>query len=371
MKIVYCIRPEFQNGGDGIQVMKTKEYIERLFKDCKIDIVTSPERLNNTYDIAHIFNYATVDFTRSFFKKALALNLKVVSSPIYWDYKYSIMPLYMYFWCNKKSITESFVKFHQFFHPILSKFPKRFVFDAFTNVSKRFSNDIHFFIDNSQLILPNSQREGELCCQFGHVQDQTSKIREIYNGVDIERAKILSEQDFFAKYNIPHDYVLQVGRIEYLKNQMNLIAALADCTEIPIVFLGFARKDRPYTKQLKKLADRRGNVYFLEGIPHADVYSFYKYARVHVLLSMRESPGLVSLEALSQGCPVVISDERFLPVRTYFKKCFKSVNPYSIPDIKEAILELYNKKHEYVDMSEFSWENVAKQTYLVYKEVYK
>ena len=359
MKIVFCIRPEYENGGDGVQVIKTKEYIECLFADCKIDIITSPEQLNNKYDIAHIFNYATVDLTRDFFKKAIQLNLKIVSSPIYWDYSYSIMPLYMYFWCNKKFITESFVKFHKLFHPLFSKLPKRFVYDAFTNVSRKFSKDINYFISQSQLILPNSIREGELCCEFGRTLNQTSKIREVYNGVDVAGVTILPEDKFFEKYNIPHNYILQVGRVEYLKNQMNLISSMMDYPEIPIVILGNARKDRPYTIQIKKLAQKRGNVFFIEGIPHNEVYSFYKYARVHVLLSMRESPGLVSLEALSQGCPVVISDDRFLPVKTYFRQNYRSVNPYVKTEIQKAILESYDTEHKDIDMSDFSWDNVA------------
>lgn len=369
MKIAYCIRTKYENGGDGVQLIKTKEYIERLFRNCIIDIITSPNQLNNTYDIVHIFNYATVDITRDFFTRALELNLRIVSSPIYWDYSYSIMPLYMYFWCNKKFISEPFVRFHRLFNPILSRLPKKIVHDAFTNVSKRFSKDIHFFIENSKLILPNSQREGELCCEFGNVLDQVSKIREVYNGVDVSHITIMPEEEFYLKYNIPRNYILQVGRVEYLKNQMNLITSLNDNPEIPIVILGNAREDRPYTKQVKKIAKKRGNVYFISGVPHCDVYSFYKYARVHVLLSMRESPGLVSLEALSQGCPVVISDERFLPVNTYFKENFRSVNPYSYNDIKKAILDLYSQDHKQVDMSEFEWDNVARQTYRAYEEL--
>ena len=238
MKIAYCVRPHFEDGGDGIQVLKTKENIEAIEPNVKIQILTRPEDLNENFDLVHIFNYATPDLTLSFFKEAERLNLKIVSSPVYWDYSLSIMPLYMYFWCNKSFISEKFVKFQQGLQPSLSLLPKFLIKDAYTNVSKKFGKQIKYFIDKSELILPNSYQEGELCCVFAKVPEAKIKIREIYNGVDIQDVRILTENEFFDKYNIPHNYILQVGRIEYLKNQMNLISSLEDRPDIPIVFLG-------------------------------------------------------------------------------------------------------------------------------------
>lgn len=368
MRIAYCIRPNFEDGGDGVQVVKTREYLLKSHPDLEIDIITSPESLNDLYDFIHIFNYATTDVTRAFFEKACSLNLKIVSSPIYWDYSYSIMPLYMYFWCNKSFISESFVKYHRRFNPLISLLPKKLIKNSYSNVSQRFKKDIQFFIQNSQLILPNSMREGELCCKFAGVPSYESKIREVYNGVDVSNVNILKEEDFFLKYQIPQNYILQVGRIEYLKNQMNLISSLIDYPEIPIILLGKSKEKRPYVKQIRKLALKRGNVFILDSVSHDDVYSFYRYAKVHVLLSMRESPGLVSLEALSQGCPIVVSDERCLPVKTYFKENFISVNPFNKNEIKEAILTSYYKDHQEVDLSKFSWSNVANMTYKAYQE---
>lgn len=369
MKVAYCVRPMLGYGGDGVQVLKTKEYIEKQYPGTEIKILHSPDELDASFDIAHIFNYSTTEIARGYFEKALALKIKIVSSPIYWDYSYSIMPLYMYMWCNKTFITEGFVKFHRCLQPIFSRLPKSIIKDAYTNVSRRFSNEIQYFIKSSDLILPNSQEEGELCCRFARAEDGIEKIRVVYNGVDVKDVKILDEKEFFSKYQIPRGYVLQVGRVEYLKNPMNLINALSDNPEIPIVFLGGAKDYSPYFKQIKKLAAKRGNVHFVEKVPHDDVYSFYRYANVHVLLSMRESPGLVSLEALSQGCPIVISDERFLPLTTYFHDHYESVNPYDREAIKRAVLKSYNKGHKDIDLSEFSWGHVAEMTYNAYKEV--
>lgn len=372
MKIAFCIRPEYETGGDGIQVLKTREYLIKIHPELKIDILTDSRELNKNYDLVHIFNYATTEITRSFFERAINLGLKIVSSPIYWDYSYSIMPLYMFLWCNKSFISERFVKIHKLFNPLISLLPKAFIKSSYSNVSHKFKQDIRYFISNSQLILPNSLREGELCCKFANIDLNKTTILEIYNGIDDQsNIKILPEEEFFSKYQIPKNYILQVGRVEYLKNQMNLISALADHPDIPIIILGNENENRPYVRRIHNLAKKRGNVYFIRGVNHDDVYSFYYYAKVHVLLSMRESPGLVSLEALSQGCPIIISDRRFLPIETYFHENYLSVNPFDKKAIKTAILESLKKGHQKIDLSKYSWENVADMTFQAYKQILK
>ena len=89
------------------------------------------------------------------------------------------------------------------------------------------------------------------------------------------------------------------------------------------------------------------------------------------MLSFRESPGLVSLEALSQGCPVVVSDERFAPIYTYFANNdgVEVTNPLNLSSIRSAILKSYDKSDVKFDVERFSWVNVANQTYEAYKSL--
>lgn len=47
MKIAYCIRPEYETGGDGIQMVKTREYMLRLHPEITIDILTDSSELND------------------------------------------------------------------------------------------------------------------------------------------------------------------------------------------------------------------------------------------------------------------------------------------------------------------------------------
>lgn len=368
MKIAFCNRKKWDNplGGDGVQMLKTKKWLEELY-NIQIDIIVNPAILNKTYDLVHIFNYATVEETSVFFQEARKLGLKIVSSPIFWDYKYAITPLecrlgkYPDFIDERKM--RRYVKINNLIAHCIGK-P--------TPLSNKFKKNLRDFVMQSDLILPNSLEEGRLLLEYVRgnnvVQNEILKrIKVVYNGVEFDRdVKILSQNVFFVKYNIPRDFILQVGRIQYLKNQLNLLAALMEESDIPIVFLGKI-VEYDYYKKIRELALKRGNVYFLPQVDHEDVYSFYYYAKAHVLLSLRESPGLVSLEAASQGCPIVVADKRFTPVETYFPTGVEVVNPLDYKSINMGVKNAYNSNKRYMDLDKFSWKNVAKQTYVGYQ----
>ncbi len=366
INIAFCNRPSYNNpiGGDAIQMLKTKEWLENLY-GLQISIITNPHELTENFDIIHVFNFATYEITNGFMEKAHNLGIPIVSSCIYWDYSYAIPPLHYLLLGYPTHISFKTVCFYRFLYQNITSFLKKPI-----GVSHEFRNYVRKFINYSDYILPNSIEEGKLLLQFAGLKKE-DKIRVIYNGTEFQNNEILSHNDFFSKYNIPENYVLQVGRIEYIKNQLNLLYALKDQPQIPIVFIG-QTSDKKYANKLHNLAKQRGNVYFFNKIPHHEISSFYHYAAIHVLLSLRESPGLVSLEAASEGCPIVISSKEFLPKDTYFPNASYSVNPLKITEIKEILLKAYQeKKSTIIDNSKFSWSNVAKQTYQVYEEILK
>lgn len=371
IKIFYCIRPNYENGGDGIQALKTKKYIENNNSNISITIITNPDDINDYCDLVHIFNYSTSDISRRFFERAKQMNIKIVSSPIYWDYSYSFDPLPLYFRFNKNFIEEKYVLLWRKLNYLLPLFLNKKLKILYHNISRSFKKDIRYFVENSSLILPNSTEESDKCMEFAGINKQVykDKIRVVFNGVDLSNIKIIPKNIFFHKYEIPENYILQVGRVSFLKNQINLISAMFNHPEIPIVILGNCNAKDKYVSKIKELGEKRGNVFVINSVPHDDVYSFYYYAKTHVLLSFRESPGLVSIEALSQNCPIVISDDRFLPVKSYFSKQCEVVNPFDKIGIEHAIMKSYKKEHIKIDLSKFSWNRVAEDTYNAYMEL--
>lgn len=367
-KIAFCNRPSYDNplGGDAIQMLQTKKYLEQNY-GITVDIVTDPQQISTDYSIVHVFNYVTHRVTSKFMERAHSLCIPIVSSCIYWDYSYAGTYLFYALGGYPSHISSKQVNL---FRSILGAIGR--IAPKPVGVSLLFRSHIRRFVRLSTYIAPNSLEESNLLLKFSNMEKVgRNKIRVVYNGVQLNEYALMCEADFFEKYKLPHGYILQVGRIEYLKNQLNLLYSMKDNPEIPIVFVGQVHNKR-YQKRLLQLAHQRGNVFFIDKVEHGEISSFYKYAALHVLLSLRESPGLVSLEAISQQCPIVVSDSRFVPLDTYFQDTPYIANPLDVEDIRKVVLRAYvERKITSIDMNKFSWSNVASQTYQIYKEILK
>ena len=106
-------------------------------------------------------------------------------------------------------------------------------------------------------------------------------------------------------------FVLCVGRLEDLKNQLGLVRAL-DRVPLPLVLIGGVNpRHRWYIRQLRKAVARRPRTLLLTDQPRAMVLSALAAAAVHVLPSWFETAGLVSLEAAVTRCAVVSTDQGY------------------------------------------------------------
>ncbi len=342
-------------------MVKTKEALERKY-NISIDIVTTPDKLHPGYDIVHIFNYVTTDITKAFFEKALKLKIPIASSSIYWDYSYIFSSVSKFLFRTKFTIkTGKRLKF-------ITRFLSRLIGKP-RLLTKNFKDDYAFFIKSSNIILPNSQEEADLLEEFvGFRMGEKSHV--VVNGYEPKDvSNVLSKDEFKQKYNLPDDYILEVGRIETIKNQLNVVKSLLKVPEIPIVFIG-KPTELHYLKKVQALSRKRGNVYFLESVPHEEISSFYKYAALHVLPSLRESPGLVSLEALAIGCPIVIANHKYTPVNTYFKNQKYIVDPLDLKSMRDTLLTAYRERFLFLEgLQNFTWEHAAQQTWQAYLDI--
>ncbi|WEK20094.1 MAG: glycosyltransferase family 1 protein [Candidatus Pedobacter colombiensis] len=109
-----------------------------------------------------------------------------------------------------------------------------------------------------------------------------------------------------TKYNLPDQYILNVGTIETRKNLISLIKALKNVDEsYKLVVIG---KKTDYYKLVEKeiqelkLNDR---VLFLQNVPFTDLPVIYQMASVFVYPSVYEGFGIPIIEALYTHVPVV------------------------------------------------------------------
>jgi D-inositol-3-phosphate glycosyltransferase len=107
--------------------------------------------------------------------------------------------------------------------------------------------------------------------------------------------------------------ILFVGRIEPLKGidiLINAAAQLGEESDFHVLIVGGDRRSRQQVSRLQELASDLGigeRVWFLGAVDHEQLPLYYNAADVCVVPSYYESFGLVALEAMACGTPVVAS----------------------------------------------------------------
>jgi D-inositol-3-phosphate glycosyltransferase len=140
------------------------------------------------------------------------------------------------------------------------------------------------------------------------------KITVIPLGVDLERFRPGGKDVARTELGLEDERViLFVGRIEPLKGVDILINAAAiiesdiDCT---VLIVGGDTSSRAQVEKLRSLAREKGieqRVAFVGAVDHEKLPLYYNAADVCVVPSHYESFGLVAIEAMASGVPVVAS----------------------------------------------------------------
>lgn len=367
MRILFQSRPNLltEFGGDSTQILKTKEAIERMGYSVDLDLSERPDV--SKYDIVHVFNLQTFDVTKSQVDNANRQGKPVVLSTIWWDFQYMDMDddyrsfrswkyqlclkmLSALFWINSRH------KIY-YFYKLLFRLRKQ-------KKGRQILKSVRW-------ILPNSVAELEILAQDFKMPELRGKSSIVVNAIDSEAAlPVLPEKYQKELDHLPENYVLCVGRIEAIKGQAKIIKSMINYREIPLVFVGRGI-EKPYGQYCKQLARERGNVFFVSQIDHDYLWAFYQKAKVHVLASLRESPGLVSLEAALYDTNIVTSFQA--PTWEYFGLDAFVCDPEDLSSIRNAIMDAFHKetnqhlKEQVIER--FNWMKAAEQTIKAYEKI--
>lgn len=132
-------------------------------------------------------------------------------------------------------------------------------------------------------------------------------------GVDTDHFRPLSRAAARRRLSLPADgpLVLYVGRIEPLKGIDILLRAAAEMEgRFSLLVVGGDSKDARRKAELERLAQEIGiteRVFFQDAVSHERLPLYYNAADICVVPSYYESFGLVALEAMACGVPVVAS----------------------------------------------------------------
>ena len=190
-------------------------------------------------------------------------------------------------------------------------------------------------------IIAVSQQTKQDIIDFFFIPEE--KIEVVYQGCNKVFQDEISEnikQETLAKHNLPENYLLYVGSIEARKNLLTLLKALKELPEKKLVVIGNGKAYKIKCLRFISKHNLSDRVAFLNGLTLEEMAAIYQSAQLLVYPSIFEGFGIPILEALFSKIPVITSKDG----------CFaeaggpttKYINPLSVNQMKEAILEIQN-----------------------------
>lgn len=198
----------------------------------------------------------------------------------------------------------------------------------------------------------------------------SEKIVEIPNGVEHEFYEAGDANNFYKEWKInPEKWdgiVVGVGRMSYAKGFQHLKFAIKKLNNVLFFFAG---GDDGYLANLKTLYKERKNVIFSEKfISPEKQRDMYAAANVSVLPSLHEAFGMVIMESLAQGVPVIATDKGG-PKEIFKLDAVKILDPEQEDEWKISIEGLVRNKARQEALGyegkkfalQYSWDKVAKK----------
>ena len=179
------------------------------------------------------------------------------------------------------------------------------------------------------------------------------------------------------KFNIGNKYILFVGTLQPRKNLIKLIKAFELIEDrIQLVLVG--KKGWMYEPIFQAIKDspKKDDIFWLNYVDSEDLSALYQSAVCFILPSLYEGFGIPVVEAMSNGCPVVVSRTSSLPEIAGDAGIF--INPESIEDIakgmKKALQLSQVDRKKLINQGlkqakRFNWEECAKKTIACFEKI--
>ena len=208
----------------------------------------------------------------------------------------------------------------------------------------------------------------------------SDKVKVIYNGINLERFNFTIDKEGFRNFlglSIKDKVILAVGRLSWHKGFDNLIRSLpmvlSRFPDVKLIIVG----DGYMKKDLENLVYTLGlenKVKLLGFLKDEDLFKIYKISDLLVIPSNYEPFGIVALEGMAAGLPIIATSVDGL------KEVINDVGllvPSNHPsNLAQAIINVLSdeslfkelKKKSIERVKRFSWESLCRELLDVYKE---
>ena len=246
---------------------------------------------------------------------------------------------------------------------------------------QRYINDTEWMLtyESTEVIVNSNYMKNELQRLFGLPYE---KINVVPNGVNLNLYNgVEKDYNFRRQYAADNEkIILYVGRLVYEKGIQNLIAAMPKVLngyhDSKLIIAGKGGMIDELRDEVRRL-NIENKVYFTGYLNLNQVTKMYKCADVAVFPSTYEPFGVVALEGMLSGTPVVVSDVGGLnEIVQHRENGMKSYagNPNSIAD---SILELLYNPGLGAEVSraakakvkaQYNWNKIAQDTHFIYQK---
>ena len=210
------------------------------------------------------------------------------------------------------------------------------------------------------------------------ISDMTqSQICVIQNGIDFEDIHNVQPHK-----SIEYPSILFVGGLSKVKGIDTLLNAVPIIRKKILNLCLYIAGSGPEENKLKELVKELNieeNVNFLGYVSEIKKYSYYKSTDVCVFPSIYEPFGIVLLEAMACGKPVVASNVGGIPFVVEEGKTGLLFESGNVKDLADKIMTILKNEELREKMGEagrerakeFTWDKIAERTVEMYKEILK
>ena len=206
-----------------------------------------------------------------------------------------------------------------------------------------------------------------------------AKVVIVHNGVDLAKYRPSHAVNVREKYGVKGPFVLFVGRVSRQKGISDLLSAARHLEGDAMLVMAASSPDTPELQaELEEQARTNPRLLWINRmLPEDDLISLYTEADLFVCPSVYEPFGIINLEAMACGTPVVASAVGGIPEVVVDGETGILVPPVRPDLLAEAINKLMGDpglRKRYADAGRrrveehFSWRRIAEQTLAVYRE---
>lgn len=235
--------------------------------------------------------------------------------------------LWRTFWVKKQILKDNIDIYHGLSGEIPMGLPEHIksvvsihdlIFMRYPNLYSFFDRKIHFYkfryaARKADCVVAISEQTKKDIIHY--LKINPNKIKVVYQGcAEVFKQEFSAEQKDIVsqKFQLPKDFVLNVGTLEERKNALTIIKAIKDI-DTKLVLVG--RKTK-YFEQAEAYARQNGfedKIIYLKNISQQELAIVYQLATVFVYPSIFEGFGIPIIEALFSKTPVITTNSGVFP----------------------------------------------------------